>query len=60
MTFAPLDGDSRTLISITEEGGASPRAACAAPTAIAWLAQMCARFKMWIEQRINLRAGMYI
>lgn len=60
MTFAPLDGDTRTLVSITEEGWRETDAGIKASygNCMGW-AQMLAAMKAWVEHGINLREGMY-
>ena len=58
MTFKPLDGDTRTLVQITEEGWRETRGGLQASygNCMGW-SQMLAALKMWVEHRINLRAG---
>lgn len=58
--FAPLDDDTRTLVSITEEGWRENQGALdsAFGNCMGW-SQMLAALKMWVEHRINLREGMY-
>ena len=60
MTFKPLDGGSRTLVEITEEGWRENEGGLQASygNCMGW-SQMLAAMKMWIEHRINLREGMY-
>jgi uncharacterized protein YndB with AHSA1/START domain len=60
MAFAPLDGDTRTLVSITEEGWRENQGALdsAFGNCMGW-SQMLAAMKVWVEHRINLRDGMY-
>lgn len=58
--FAPLDDDTRTLVSITEEGWRENQGALdsAFGNCMGW-SQMLAALKMWVEHRINLREGIY-
>ncbi len=60
MAFSPLDDDTRTLVSITEEGWDENQAGLDASygNCMGW-SQMLAALKLWAERRINLRAGMY-
>ena len=60
MTFEPLDGGARTLVSIAEEGWPSTDDGLKASygNCMGW-SQMLAAMKMWVEHRINLREGMY-
>ena len=60
MTFAPLDGDTRTLVEIAEEGWRASEAGLQASygNCMGW-SQMLAALKAWVEHRINLREGMY-
>ena len=60
MEFTPLDGDTRTLVSITEEGWRENEAALGSSygNCMGW-SQMLAAMKAWIEHGINLREGMY-
>ena len=60
MEFAPLDGDTRTLVSVSEEGWRENQAALDGSygNCMGW-AQMLAALKVWVEHRINLREGMY-
>jgi len=60
MTFEPLDGDTRTLVSIAEEGWREGQAALDASygNCMGW-SQMLAALKLWVEHGINLREGMY-
>jgi uncharacterized protein YndB with AHSA1/START domain len=44
MSFKPLDGDTRTLVEIAEEGWRETEGA----------------LKAWLEHGINLREGMYV
>ena len=61
MTFAPLDGDTRTLVEISEEGWRETEGALKASygNCQGW-AQMLAALKAWVEYGINLREGMYV
>lgn len=59
-TFEPLDGDTRTLVTITEsawaptlEGAASAFGNCEG-----WTGMLLA-LKCWLEYGVNLRAGLY-
>ena len=60
MEFSPLDNDSRTLVSISEEGWDENQTALDSSygNCMGW-AQMLAAMKVWVEHRINLREGMY-
>jgi uncharacterized protein YndB with AHSA1/START domain len=60
MEFVPLDGDTRTLVSITEEGWTESQAGLdsAFGNCMGW-SQMLAALKLWVEHGINLRDGMY-
>ena len=60
MTFTPLDGDTRTLVEIKEEGWRENEGALKASygNCQGW-AQMLAALKGWLEYGINLREGMY-
>jgi uncharacterized protein YndB with AHSA1/START domain len=60
MEFTPLDGDTRTLVSISEEGWRESQAGLDASygNCMGW-SQMLAAMKVWVEHRINLREGMY-
>ena len=60
MEFTPLDGDTRTLVSITEEGWRENEAALGTSygNCMGW-SQMLAAMKVWVEHGINLREGMY-
>ncbi|HEX5533015.1 MAG TPA: SRPBCC domain-containing protein [Actinomycetales bacterium] len=59
-TFEPIDGDTRTLVTITESswrptpGGAKN----AFGNCEGWTG-MLAALKVWVEHRINLREGFY-
>jgi uncharacterized protein YndB with AHSA1/START domain len=60
MAFRPLDGDTRTLVEITEQGWRETEGGLQASygNCMGW-SQMLAALKMWVEHRINLREGMY-
>jgi uncharacterized protein YndB with AHSA1/START domain len=60
MTFAPLDGDTRTLVEIEEGGWRENEAALQSSygNCMGW-SQMLAALKAWVEHGINLREGMY-
>jgi uncharacterized protein YndB with AHSA1/START domain len=60
MTFEPLDGDTRTLVTISEEGWRdTPKGRAAAfGNCEGWTGMLCA-MKAWLEHGINLRQGMY-
>ena len=61
MTFAPLDGDTRTLVEIKEEGWHENQPALDASygNCQGWSQMLCA-LKVWTEHGINLRDGMYV
>ncbi|SJN10358.1 hypothetical protein FM113_08920 [Leucobacter sp. 7(1)] len=59
-TFAPLEDDTRTLVTITEASWqATPAGATAAFGNCAGWTGMLAAMKAWVEHRINLREGFY-
>ena len=60
MTFRPLDGDSRTLVEIREEGWRETQGALDASygNCQGWSQMLCA-LKVWVEHGINLREDMY-
>ncbi|HXH53710.1 MAG TPA: SRPBCC domain-containing protein [Sphingomicrobium sp.] len=60
MTFSPLDGGSRTLVEIREEGWRETQGALDASygNCQGWSQMLCA-LKAWLEHGINLREGMY-
>ena len=60
MTFTPLDGDSRTLVEIKEEGWRENEGALQASygNCQGWSQMLCA-LKMWVEHGINLRSDFY-
>ena len=61
MNFSPLDGGTRTLVEIREEGWRETQGALDASygNCQGW-AQMLAALKAWVEHGINLREGMYV
>ena len=61
MTFTPLDGDTRTMVEIEEQGWRETEGALKASygNCQGW-AQMLAALKAWVEYGINLREGMYV
>ena len=61
MTFKPLDGDTRTLVEIREEGWRQTQGALDASygNCQGWSQMLCA-LKAWAEHGINLREGMYV
>jgi len=60
MTFAPLDGDTRTLVSITEEGFRQTEAGLKSSygNCEGWTG-MLAAMKVYLEHGISLREGFY-
>jgi len=58
--FEPLDGDTRTLVTISEGGWHETETGLAASygNCMGW-SQMLAALKAWVEHGINLREGMY-
>lgn len=60
MTFSPLDGDTRTLVEIAEEGWRENAGALKASygNCQGWSQMQCA-LKAWLEHGINIRKGMY-
>ena len=60
MTFAPLDDDTRTLVTIAEEGWRETGTGLKASygNCMGWSQMLCA-LKVWVEHGINLREGMY-
>ena len=60
MTFTSLDGGSRTLVEIREEGWRENQGALDASygNCQGWAQMLCA-LKAWVEHGINLREGMY-
>ena len=61
MTFTPLEGDTRTLVEIREEGWRENEGALKASygNCQGW-SQMLAALKAWLEHGICLRDGMYV
>jgi uncharacterized protein YndB with AHSA1/START domain len=58
--FEPLDGDTRTLVTITESyWKATPEGAKSAFGNCAGWTGMLAALKAWVEHGINLREGFY-
>ena len=60
MTFTPLDGDTRTLVEIREEGWHENQGALDASygNCQGWSQMLCA-LKVWVERGFNLREDMY-
>ena len=60
MTFSPLDGGARTLVTITEEGFRPNDAGRKASynNCEGWTGMLCA-MKVFLEHGINLREGFY-
>ena len=60
MTFSPLDGGTRTLVEIREEGWRETQGALDASygNCQGWSQMLCA-LKAWLEHGLNLREGMY-
>ncbi len=60
MTFTPIDGGSRTLVEIREEGWRETQAGLDASygNCMGWSQMLCA-LKAWLEHGINLREHMY-
>lgn len=58
--FEPLDGDSRTKVSISEEGWRENEDGLKSSysNCMGW-SQVLAALKIWVEHGINLRDGMY-
>ena len=58
--FEPIDGDSRTLVTITEESwlATDDGAVAAFGNCEGWTG-MLAALKMWVEHGVNLREGFY-
>jgi uncharacterized protein YndB with AHSA1/START domain len=61
MTFKPLDGGTRTLVEIKEEGWHENQRALEASygNCQGW-SQMLDALKAWVEHGINLREGLYV
>lgn len=59
-TFAALDDDTRTLVTIAESGWGKTKAGrdAAFGNCMGW-SQMLSAMKAWVEHGINLREGMY-
>ncbi len=60
MTFEPLDGDTRTLVKITEEGWRQTETGLKSSygNCEGWTGMLCA-MKVYLEHGINLREGFY-
>lgn len=60
MTFEPLDGGTRTLVSIAEEGWRQTPEGLKSSygNCQGWMQMACA-MKAWLEHGINLREGMF-
>jgi uncharacterized protein YndB with AHSA1/START domain len=60
MTFEPIDGDSRTLVSISEYGWHETPAGLAGSygNCFGW-SQMACALKAWLEYGVNLREGAF-
>ena len=60
MIFAPVDGDTRTLVTIAEEGWKPTETGLKASygNCMGWSQMLCA-LKAWVEHGLNLREGMY-
>lgn len=60
MTFEPLDGGTRTKVSISEEGWRETDSGLKSSygNCMGW-SQMLAALKLWVEHGLNLREGMY-
>lgn len=60
MTFEPLDDDTRTLVTISEEGWRQTENGLKASygNCGGWMQMLCA-MKVWVEHGINLREGMF-
>ena len=61
MTVTPLDGNTRTLVEIREEGWRENQGALQASygNCQGW-SQMLDALKAWVEHGINLREGLYV
>ena len=59
--FAPLDHDTRTLVTIAEEGWRETPGGLKGSygNCMGWSQMLCA-LKAWLEHGINLREGMYV
>lgn len=60
MRFEPIDGNARTLVTITEEGWHPTAAGLKSSygNCEGWTGMLCA-MKVYLEHRINLREGFY-
>jgi len=60
ITFVPLDDDTRTLVTIAEEGWRQTEGGLKSSygNCMGWSQMLCA-LKAWVEHGINLREGMY-
>ena len=60
MTFAALDDDTRTLVTIAEEGWRETPTGLKASygNCMGWSQMLCA-MKAWVEHGLNIREGMY-
>jgi uncharacterized protein YndB with AHSA1/START domain len=60
MTFTPLDGDTRTLVTIAEEGWRQTPTGLKASygNCMGWT-QMLVALKAWLEHGLNLREGAF-
>ena len=60
MSFEPLDDDSRTLVTIAEEGWRQTDGGLKASygNCMGWSQMLCA-MKAWVEHGLNIREGMY-
>jgi uncharacterized protein YndB with AHSA1/START domain len=60
ITFVPLDDDTRTLVTIAEEGWRQTEGGLTGSygNCMGWSQMLCA-LKAWVEHGINLREGMY-
>ena len=60
-TFEPVDNDTRTKVSVTEQGWDASATGIDASygNCMGW-SQMLAALKIWVEHGINLRDGMYV
>lgn len=58
--FEPLDGDTRTLVTISEAGWRETETGLKASygNCMGWTQMLCA-LKAWVEHGINLREGMF-
>ena len=58
--MVPIDGDTRTLVQLSEHGWRETDAGLKASygNCMGW-SQMLAALKIWVEHGINLREGMY-